>query len=100
MPMNFFEKISKFLSPRRKSTERYITIYVKCKRCGEKLSARVDLWNELSPDYEGDTLSYYCRKVLMGSGICFQQVELRLRFDGDRRLVDQEVTGGEGIEQE
>ena len=97
--MNYFEKLSRFLSPRRKSTERYITTYVKCKRCGEKISARVDLWNELSPDYEGGTQSYYCRKVLMGSGTCFQKIEVVLRYDGNRRLVDEEVVGGEAIDQ-
>ena len=100
MPMNLLEQLSRFLSPRRKSTERYITIYVKCKRCGEKISGRVDLWNELSPDFEGGTQSYYCRKVLMGSGSCFQQIEVQLRFDGNRRLVDQDVAGGVAIDRD
>jgi hypothetical protein len=100
MPMNLLEQLSRFLSPRRRTTERYQTIYVKCKRCGEKISARVDMWNELSPDYEGGTMSYYCRKVLMGSSICFQKIEVVLRYDGNRRLVDQEVIGGEAIERE
>ena len=98
--MNLLEKISRFLSPRRNTAQRYIPIYVKCRRCGEKISGRVDLWNELSPDYEDGTMSYHCRKVLMGSGICFQKIEVVLRFDANRRLVDQEVAGGEAIEQE
>jgi len=99
--MNLLEKISRFLSPRRNTAQRYSMIYVKCKRCGEKISGRVDLWNEISPDYEGGTMSYYCRKVLMGSsGNCFQKIEVVLRYDGDRRLVDQEVIGGEAIEKE
>ncbi|HSQ16828.1 MAG TPA: hypothetical protein VLM83_03950 [Anaerolineales bacterium] len=98
--MNLLEKISRFLSPRRNTAQRYSMIYVKCKRCGEKISGRVDLWNELSPDYEDGTMSYHCRKVLMGSGTCFQKIEVVLRFDANRRLVDQEVAGGEAIEQE
>jgi hypothetical protein len=98
--MNLLEKISRFLSPRRNTAQRYSTIYVKCKRCGERISGRVDLWNELSPDYEDGTMSYHCRKVLMGSGTCFQKIEVVLRFDANRRLVDQEVAGGEAIEQE
>jgi hypothetical protein len=98
--MNLLEKISRFLSPRRNTAQRYLPIYVKCKRCGEKISGRVDLWNEISPDYDGDTLSYHSRKVLMGSGTCFQKIEIVLRFDANRRLVDQEVAGGEAIEQE
>jgi hypothetical protein len=50
--MNFLTKLSRFFAPPRRRAERYQSIYVKCKRCGEKISARVDLWNELSPDYE------------------------------------------------
>ena len=100
MPMNLLEQLSRFLSPRRSTAQRYSMIYVKCKRCGEKISGRVDLWNELSPDYEGGTQSYFCRKVLMGSSTCFQKIEVALRFDGNRRLVDEEVIGGEAIEKE
>jgi len=96
--MNFLTKLSRFLTPRRNQAERFKTIYVKCNRCGEKIRARVDLWNELSPDYEGNTLSYISRKVMMGAGHCFQQIEVQLRFDGNRRLVDEDVTGGEAIE--
>jgi hypothetical protein len=100
MPMNFLEKLSRYLSPRRRTTERYAMIYVRCKRCGEMIRGRVDLWNEISPDYEGGTMSYHCRKVLMGSSTCFQKVEVVLRYDGNRQLVDQEVIGGEAITQE
>ncbi len=98
--MNLLEKLSRFLSPRRSTTQRYVNIYVKCKRCGEMIRGRVDLWNEISPDYEGGTMSYHCRKVLMGSGTCFQQIEVVLRYDSNRKLVDEEVIGGEAITQE
>ena len=96
--MDLLNRIARFLSPRRRTAERYIPLYVQCQRCGEKIRARVDLWNELSPDYEDGTLSYFSRKVLMGSGICFQQIEVRLRFDANRKLVDQEVSGGGAID--
>jgi len=45
-------------------------------------------------------MSYHCRKVLMGSGTCFQQIEVVLRYDSNRKLVDEEVIGGEAITQE
>jgi hypothetical protein len=45
-------------------------------------------------------MSYHCRKVLMGSSTCFQKIEVVLRYDANRKLVDQEVIGGEAITQE
>jgi hypothetical protein len=98
--MSIINKLANLLSPRPQSTGRYMPIYVKCNRCGEKISGRVDLWNELSPEYEGGTEGYICRKVLMGSGICFQRIEVQLTFSGKKRLLSQEVIGGEAIEAE
>ena len=95
--MSILDKLTSLLSPRPQSTGRYMPIYVKCNRCGEKISGRVDLWNELSPDYEGGKAAYHCRKVLMGSGTCFQQIEVQLNFSSKKRLLDEEVIGGEAI---
>jgi hypothetical protein len=73
--------------------------HVRCQRCGEVLKARIDLRNELSIEYDGDgrPAGYSCRKVLIGSGRCFQAIEVILRFDAQRRLVSREVSGGEFV---
>jgi hypothetical protein len=34
------------------------------------------------------------RKVLMGSGRCFQPIEVTLKFDEGRRLLERQITGG------
>ncbi len=76
-------------------------LYVQCNKCGEKLRARVDIWNELTPDYDGkgeDAASYHCRKVLVGENKCYQPIELRLKFDKSHRLVEKEISGGKFIE--
>jgi hypothetical protein len=39
-------------------------------------------------------------RVLMGPSLCFQQIEVVLRFDANRQLVDEDVVGGETINQE
>jgi hypothetical protein len=67
---------------------------VRCNRCGETIEGRVALDNDLSMDYE-DGGTYYVRKVLMGSGRCFQQVEVELKFDGSRQLLEKHVSGGQ-----
>lgn len=71
---------------------------VKCSRCGEVIEGRVNLSNDLSQDYEGNRAVYYGRKVLMGSGHCFQQIEVELKFDPSRKLLDRLVSGGEFVE--
>jgi hypothetical protein len=100
--MNLFERLRKILSSPAPRTERALYLYVQCNKCGEKLKARVDIWNELTPEYEGnsdDASSYFCRKVLVGEKQCYQPIELRLKFDKNHRLLDQTIMGGKFIDQ-
>ena len=82
-------------SPR--PTSRYFTFQVKCARCGELLEGRVDLFNDPSLDYESEPPVYFCRKVLVGGGPCYQQVEATFKFDEARHVLEQQVSGGEFV---
>ena len=75
--------------------KRYYTFHVKCNRCGEVIEGRVDLDNDLSLDYEGDSTVYFVRKGLVGDNRCFQQIEVEMKFTPARTLIEQEVTGGQ-----
>ena len=99
--MGFFKKLSGLFAPRSSEDLAY-WVEVRCRRCGETIRARVDLRNELSRDYgeEGERMTYICRKTLMGSGHCFQRVEVYLKFDQNFRLIDREIQGGEFVEAE
>ena len=79
-----------------KPEKRYYTFNVKCNRCGEIIEGRVDLDNDLSLDDEGDNV-YFGRKVVMGSGHCFQQIEVEMKFNSSRELLEQQVTGGQDV---
>jgi len=97
--MGFLEKLGRlFSSPRPAS--RYLYFKVKCKRCGEVLEGRVDLYNDPSLDYEAEKPIYFCRKVLMGSAHCYQQVEITFKFDENRKIIERTVSGGEFVEAE
>ncbi len=95
-----FKKLSSLFSGKR--DPRGHTIYVVCDRCGETLKTRIDKANDLSIQYGGrqghDT--YFCRKVLIGDGPCFQRIEVELTFDQNKNLIDKEITGGRFISQE
>ncbi|MGB7539801.1 MAG: hypothetical protein WBM17_14760 [Anaerolineales bacterium] len=75
-------------------------ISVRCNRCGEILTARVNMANDLSVEYapNGNPQSYACRKVLMGGGRCFQSIEVILKFDSRRSLQEKEIHGGKFVE--
>ena len=75
-------------------------VKVKCKRCGEILTGAINLANDLSVEYDssGSPHSYTCRKVIQGSGRCFQTVEVVLQFDSHRTLKEKEITGGTFVE--
>jgi hypothetical protein len=97
--MSFFKKIAQMVSPPADSNVYWV--YAKCHRCGEKLSARVNMSNDLSIKYgekeKEDT--YFCRKVIMGSGKCFQRIEVELTFDKNRNLLNREIQGGQFIDE-
>ncbi|HUI87677.1 MAG TPA: hypothetical protein VLX61_03015 [Anaerolineales bacterium] len=94
--MDFLKKFfSRVPTAQRK---RYYIFEVKCNRCGEIVEGRLDLQNDLSVEYEGDNASYFGRKVLMGSsGQCFQQIEVELKFDVDKKVSEKRVAGGQFV---
>jgi hypothetical protein len=92
--MGFFDKLFKILSPA--PPKRYYTFDVKCKRCGDIIEGRVDLDNDLSIEYESDGDFYYARKIVSGDGSnrCYQQIEVGLKFDKKRNLVERRIESG------
>lgn len=91
--MGFLKKL--FGGVTSKPEKRYYTFNVKCNRCGEVIEGRVDLDNDLSLDYEGDSTVYFVRKGLVGTNRCFQQIEVEMKFTPARTLIEQQVTGGQ-----
>jgi len=103
--MGLFDKISKWLRSSDKSTQtdpNAYWVYVQCQRCGEKLRGRVDLRNDLSPNYDSQdsSMTYFCRKVIIGEQRCFQPIEVELTFDRQRKVIDSQISGGKFITQE
>jgi hypothetical protein len=98
--MSFLKKIASALSPQGAGDGDALWIYVRCDKCGEALKTRLDLRNDLSPDYSAGTTSYAARKVIIGSQRCFQPIEVKLAFDVQRRVSSQEISGGQFISRE
>jgi hypothetical protein len=97
--MGFFKKL--FGGKAGSSQKEYYTFSVKCKRCGEIIEGRVDVDNDLSVEYEGGGDTFYCRKVLMGDGknLCYQQIEVGLKFNSNRKLLERRIeSGGDFVE--
>ncbi len=101
--MNILKSLRKAFSSPPPRTQRAMYLYVQCAKCGEKLRARVDVWNELTPEYDGksdDAVSYFCRKVLVGEKQCYQPIELKLKFDRNHKLTEKNIIGGKFIEED
>ena len=92
--MGFLKKL--FGGSDTSSSSDFYTLTVRCDRCGEIIEGRVNLANDLSMDDEG---GYRVRKVLMGSGRCFQQIEVTLCYDSARQLQEKEISGGKFVEE-
>lgn len=100
--MSFLKKISSALSPKGVEESDALWVYVRCGKCGEAISSRIDLSHDLTPNYsaEGRISDYVVRKVLIGSRRCFEPIEVKLTFDAQRRVSSREIAGGEFISRE
>jgi len=99
--MNFLKKLaSLFTPPASGRAESTYNLAVQCHRCGEVIHTQINLTNDLSADYDedGSITTYVCRKILVGKERCFQQIEVRLMFNAQRELTDQQITGGKFVE--
>lgn len=95
--MNFFQKLAQAFAPAPKG--RFYNFSVRCKRCGEVIHGQVDIYNDPSLEYDANDQPFYlCRKVLIGSGRCFQPIEVVFKFDESRRVIDRQISGGEFVE--
>jgi hypothetical protein len=91
--MGFLKKL--FGGGTTSSSSDFYTFSVKCDRCGETIEGKINMSNDLSLDDEG---GYFVRKVLIGSGRCFQQIEATFKFDASRNLQDRQISGGKFVE--
>lgn len=84
------------------SDPRGYTIEVRCDRCGEIITTRLDLYNDLTRDYDADENSsvFFSRKVLIGNQTCFNQILVDLHFNKRRKLVKRSIQGGSFTEDE
>jgi hypothetical protein len=95
--MSFFKKLTNFFSSKSGAPVGRLTI--KCNHCGELIQTRLNLYNDLSLEYdESGKGIYFCRKVLIGEGRCFQRIEVELTYDLNRKLISREITGGQFVE--
>ena len=94
--MNLFKKL--FPVPAALPSGFY-AFTVKCNRCGEIISGRVNLNNDTSMDYEDEREIYFVRKVLIGEGKCFQQIKVELKFDANKQLLEKQIHGGKFVEE-
>ena len=94
--MSFFKKL---LTPAPSNRGTFHNFAVKCKRCGEVIAGQVNVNNEPSLELDPKGRAYYvCRKVLMGSGHCFQQIEVVFQFNQERGVIGRQITGGEFVD--
>lgn len=100
--MNLLKKLASLFTPEGARDTYAYWLYVQCDRCGEKIRTRVNLHNDLSVRY-GETngdMTHFCRKTFIGSGRCFQKIEVELTFGAHRQLIDRQIQSGKFISEE
>lgn len=97
--MRLLDKLKALLSPQPRATR--LQVAVQCSRCGEVVQTQIDLYHDLSVEYDQDGARYTWRKELVGSGDkrCFQRIAVECTFDAGRNLIDRRVDGGSFVDQ-
>jgi hypothetical protein len=72
----------------------HMDIYVKCGKCGEVIKTHIVMGHELIPTYEEGGAVYILRKELIGAR-CPNRIQLVMDFDGAKRIISRQVSGGE-----
>ena len=102
--MDIFKRLADLFNSPTPASSRgtFYAVLVKCARCGEVVEGHINLNNDLSYEDdesgEGAASTMVVRKVLVGNARCFQPIEVVLRFDTNRRLLDRKITGGTFVE--
>lgn len=91
--MGFFRRL--FGGGPPASTDRFVTYYVRPKRCDEIVPVRIDQNNDPSLTDEG---GYFVRKVARGERCPFP-AELTVSYDSNRRIVEIAVEHGERVDE-
>jgi hypothetical protein len=100
--VELLKRLASLFSPEGRRDAYAYWLHVQCDRCGEKIRTRVDMRNDLSVRYDeaGGETTYFCRKSVMGSGRCFQQIQVELTFDSRRNLIERQIEGGSFVDEE
>ena len=98
--MGLFDRLGRLFRPRPKSLKgAFYHFTVRCNRCGELIEGKINVYNDPSAEYGAvGKATYHCRKVLVGSGKCYQPIEVSFELDEDRRVRERSVSGGEFVD--
>lgn len=72
-------------------------MYVQPKMCKEIVKVRIDMKNQLSREDTGD--GFFVRKTARGQRCPFA-AEMLIRFDGNRRVIEQTIENGTFVTEE
>jgi hypothetical protein len=72
-----------------------IYFYVRCNRCQDRVSVRLNPCSELQQDFgvSGQESGYFVRKMVVDQR-CFRPIEVRMEFDHQRRERSRHIEGG------
>lgn len=98
----FLSNLKKFFSPSQDSSSNFLTLKVKCEKCGEEIEVKVRKSTDISRIYEGDQegpsgATYFLRKEVLGKK-CNNLIYATIYFGPYFDVVSKEISGGEFLE--
>ncbi|NLY11150.1 MAG: hypothetical protein GX020_05640 [Firmicutes bacterium] len=76
--------------------DKALWVFVRCKKCGEKIKLRIRTTDEVQEAEPEDGFEYYVNKTIVGNK-CFNRIEASFFFDAKYRLINSDLYNGELI---
>jgi len=70
---------------------------VRCGQCGETFHLFINTSTDLAQNFEGEGVRYSLNKEIIG-GRCKSLIQVRMEFDGAKKLISKEIENGEFLD--
>lgn len=96
--MAFFDFIKNIFSPVKNTN--LLLIYLKDKKCGEKIKVLVRKSYDIQTVYEDSHNAEYRLSKVVICNNCYNKINLQLDFDRGYNIINSQIDGGELITEE
>ncbi len=96
--LDLFKKI--FSGSKSRGSKEIINYYIRDNKCGEKIKLVFRKGYDIVQEYDSDSEEDYSIRKTAICDNCYNQIEIKLKFDMNYNIIEEQLDGGESISEE